>query len=113
MATSVDSLTVFPFLNQDDILAGLKHELPAYIAKCSDVSSDMSAEEWWKRNSHNLPKWTKAARQVLLLQPSSAFFLAATLIPKGGVSEFRAYHPTLCEASVSSLQREPSGLRAT
>ena len=71
-ATSVDSLTVFPFPNQDAILAGLKHELPAYITKCSEVTSDMPAEEWWKRNSHDLPKWSKAARQVLLLQPSSA-----------------------------------------
>ena len=72
VATSVDSLSVFPFLNQEDILAGLKEELPTYIAKCSDVSSDVAVGEWWKRNAQDLPKWSKAARQVMLLQPSSA-----------------------------------------
>lgn len=72
VAASVDSLHVFPFLNQDDLLAGLKQELPAYIARCSDVSSDIAVEEWWKKNSRSLPMWSKAARLVLLLQPSSA-----------------------------------------
>ena len=72
VATSVDSLLVFPFLNQEDILAGLKAEPPTYIAKCSDISSDVAVGEWWKRNAQDLPKWSEAARQVLLLQPSSA-----------------------------------------
>ena len=72
VATSVDSLAIFPFLNQDEILTGLKQELPAYIAKCSDVSSEISAVDWWKINSHDLPKWSTSAKQVLLLQPSSA-----------------------------------------
>ena len=34
--------------------------------------------------------------------------------PTGGLSEFGVLHPSLCEVSVSSLQRAPSvGLRAT
>lgn len=72
VATSVDSLALFQFLNQDEILTGLKEELPAYIAKCSDVSPEISAVEWWKINCHGLPTWSNAAKQVLLLQPSSA-----------------------------------------
>ena len=27
---------------------------------------------WWKRNEENLPKWSKACKDMLLLQPSSA-----------------------------------------
>ena len=44
VATGVDSLSVLPFLNQEDIMAGLKEELPTYmyIAKCLDVSSDVA-----------------------------------------------------------------------
>ena len=72
VATSVDSLALFQFLNQDEILTGLKEELPAYIAKCSDVSPEISAVEWWKINCHGLLRWSNAAKQVLLLQPSSA-----------------------------------------
>ena len=62
------SLTLYPFLNQGDILTGLEDELPAYIAKYSNVSLDMLAEERWKRNLYNVHKWSK---QVLLLQLSS------------------------------------------
>ena len=51
VATGVDSLSVFPFLNQEDTLAGLKEELPTYVAKCSVVSSDVAVGEWWKRNA--------------------------------------------------------------
>ena len=38
-AISVDSLTIFPFLNQQETLSNLKKELPSYLAKCSDVAT--------------------------------------------------------------------------
>ncbi len=27
---------------------------------------------WWKRNGERLPRWSKACKDILLLQPSSA-----------------------------------------
>ena len=71
-AISVDSLTIFPFLNQQETLSDLKEELPTYLAKCSDVGSSVTAMEWWRVNAQSLPKWSAAARQVFLIQPSSA-----------------------------------------
>ena len=38
-ATDINSLSIIPFLNNDDTLSGLKKGLPAYIAKCIDVGS--------------------------------------------------------------------------
>ena len=37
-ATAVDALKAFPFLNTPAVLDGLKQELPAYMAKATDVS---------------------------------------------------------------------------
>ena len=71
-ATTIDSLSIFPFLNKVETLSGLKEELPSYIAKCTDVSSSISPVDWWKLNSGSLPKWSSAARKILLVQPSSA-----------------------------------------
>ena len=68
--TVVDSLSVFPFLV--DATAGLKVELPTYLAKAADVSPSFSPLEWWKANATELPCWSAAARKVLLVQPSSA-----------------------------------------
>ena len=49
----------------------LKAELPTYIAKTADVSSDMDLLEWWKLNCSELPSWSAAAKKALLVQPSS------------------------------------------
>lgn len=54
------------------IIAGLKEELPTYLAKADDVSSTIDILEWWKRNEVALPHWSAAAKKTLLVQPSSA-----------------------------------------
>lgn len=64
--TAVDSLSAFPFLV--NATAGLKAELPTYLAKAADVSP----LDWWKSNATELPCWSAAARKALLVQPSSA-----------------------------------------
>lgn len=53
-ATAVDSLTAFLFLKSTDI-AGLKAELPTYLAKAADVDPAFSALEWWRQNASELP----------------------------------------------------------
>ena len=40
LATDVDALSVFPFLDNPTIINSLKVELPSYAAKASDVSPD-------------------------------------------------------------------------
>ena len=71
-AADIDSLAIIPFLNHQEILSGLKDELPAYLAKCSAIGSNITDTEWWRMNSDSLPKWSAGARQILLIQPSSA-----------------------------------------
>ena len=69
-AIAVDSLSAFPFLT--DHTAGLKAELPTYLAKAADVDPSFCPLEWWKINAPELPCWSAAVRKVLLVQPSSA-----------------------------------------
>lgn len=70
-STAINSLTSFPFFDSDTI-SHLKEELPEYLTKATDVSSEMDTLEWWRRNEGNLPHWTSAFRKLLLVQPSSA-----------------------------------------
>ena len=71
-ATDVDSLSSIPALNKPSVLSALKEELPAYLAKASDVSPIINELEWWRHNETFLPAWSRAAKIAILLQPSSA-----------------------------------------
>ncbi len=71
-ASDIDSLKDIKFLDNPLIIAGLKEELPTYLAKADDVSSTIDILEWWKRNEVALPHWSAAAKKTLLVQPSSA-----------------------------------------
>lgn len=71
-ATSVNSLAAFAFLHHEELLSGLKEELPMYLALATDVAPDINPLEWWKHHEKELPKWASALRKVLLVQPSSA-----------------------------------------
>ena len=42
------------------------------MAKAADVSPEIDILLWWKNHSADLPKWSTAARDVVLVQPSSA-----------------------------------------
>ena len=66
----VDSLVAFPFLSNS--IPTLKDELPHYIAVSEDVNPEHDPLEFWKDHQDTLPAWAAAARQVLLVHPSSA-----------------------------------------
>lgn len=70
--TAIDSLGAFPFLNNQSILNNLKVELPNYLALAQDVSPDYDTLNWWKGHSQELPYWSTAAKNVVLVQHSSA-----------------------------------------
>ena len=70
-AAALDSLAVLPFLDTAAITQ-LKAELPAYLAKATGISPELSPLAWWKLNAASLPSWSIATQQVLLIQPSSA-----------------------------------------
>ena len=70
-ASDVNDLSSFPFVTST-MLLNLKAELPSYIAKADGVDPSFCHLRWWKNNSSSLPHWSALARQVLLVQPSSA-----------------------------------------
>ena len=70
-ASAVDELSSFPFVTTT-MLSNFKAELPSYIAKADGIDPTFCRLRWWKNNSSSLPHWSALARQVLLVQPSSA-----------------------------------------
>ena len=38
----------------------------------ADASCEVKPLNWWKRHETDLPNWSRPARQVVLVQPSSA-----------------------------------------
>ena len=72
LPNDIDALQAFPFLRHNSVLSLLKVELPTYLAKVADVSDEIDPVEWWSRVNPELPNWSKAARQILVVQPSSA-----------------------------------------
>ena len=70
-AGDLDSLKSFPFFDQE-IIDGLKSELPSYFAAAEDVSEQVDAIGWWNGHKSNLPKWASAFKLLILVQPSSA-----------------------------------------
>lgn len=71
-ASDLDSLTAIPFLNYPLVISGLKEELPAYLARATDVSMTTDVAGWWRKNNELLPNWSAAAQKALLMQPSCA-----------------------------------------
>ena len=65
-------MNTFPFLNDPTIIAGLKAELPLYLAKAADVNPNFDCLDWWERNCSELPNWSSDALKLLLAQPSLA-----------------------------------------
>ena len=66
----IDSLASFPFITSENV-SGLKAEFPLYAAAAEDI--DPSYDPLLlERHESDLPNWSRAARQVLLVQPSSA-----------------------------------------
>ena len=67
---AIDSLGSFPFLSA--AIPSLKEEFPQYVASLEDIDSSYDPLLFWKQHEQKLPTWSRAARQVLLIQPSSA-----------------------------------------
>ena len=70
-ASVVDQLTAIPFV-KSPVIEELNSELPLYMACAKDVDSSFCPLIWWKQNSNHLPAWSKEARKIFLIQPSSA-----------------------------------------
>ena len=53
---SVEALWIFPFLDDDGIINGLKAELPAYLA-----ATEEQKVKWWHDHKDRLPHWAAGA----------------------------------------------------
>ena len=71
-STTVDELTNFPLLNNPTALSNLKAELHKYVRAVEDLDPNVDILEWWKSHEQDLPFWSSALKDVLLVQPSSA-----------------------------------------
>ena len=71
-ASDIERLRIFPFLDSDSIIDGLKVELPKHLATAEDISPEIDRLEWWKKHECDLPHWSQACKNVLLVQQSSA-----------------------------------------
>lgn len=43
----MDGLRIFPFLNSDAVIHGLKSELHQYLAAAEDVAVTIDRKGWW------------------------------------------------------------------
>ena len=68
---AIDFLASFPFLSSANV-SSLKAEFPLYTAAAEDIDTSYVPLLFWKRHESDLPNWSRAARQVLLVQPFSA-----------------------------------------
>ena len=70
---SVESLREFPFFDSDEIINGLKAELPDYLATAEDVNvlNEEQKVEWWHRQEGRLPCWATA---VIKASPTHTAF---------------------------------------
>ena len=65
-----------PFLNTNDVIQSLKDQLPTYLVKAAEINDafDILSDSmrWWKDVSFDLPSWSSAVQNVVLVQPTSA-----------------------------------------
>lgn len=73
-AASLDEFRNFPFLDNDDTIASLAQELPAYLAAADGVVMENEDDKlaWWAAHSDALPHWAAVVKKILVIQPSSA-----------------------------------------
>ena len=73
-AASLEEFRNFLFLDDNDTIANLAQELPAYLAAADGVAmmNDDEKLAWWAGHSKILPNWSAVVKTLLLLQPSSA-----------------------------------------
>ena len=73
-ANCLEEFRNFPFLGNDETIAGLGKELPEYLAATDglSLSSDDEKLAWWAAHSKTLPNWSALVKKLLFLRPSSA-----------------------------------------
>ena len=64
-------LKAFPFID-DDHIAGLAKELPAYLAQADGVCATCNVLQWWQLRKEVLPAWHHVVRLITFVSPSSA-----------------------------------------
>ena len=70
--TTIDTLRSLKFLDNDQVLGGLKSELPTYLAVSEGTADDIDLLVWWEQHAEKIPSWASACKKILLCQPSSA-----------------------------------------
>ena len=68
--SAVDTLSVFPFLSSQ--IPTFKEEFALYMAASEDIDPSYDPLHFWRQQEQSLPAWSQAARQVILIQQSSA-----------------------------------------
>jgi hypothetical protein len=101
----VDAMAAIKPLQNLNLLAGMKRELPLYLtaaqnAQAIDTSDIDSFTEavltWWRINGNTFPTWALAARIVFAISPSSAaceriFALVKTMFGEQQMSALKDY----------------------
>lgn len=69
----LENLRLFPVLDSNEVIANLQAELPTYLAQAEGVRvEDGQQLKWWQDHQDQLPHWARAAKLLVLVQPSSA-----------------------------------------
>lgn len=70
----MEELRNYPFLNEDNCIASLARELPAYLAAADGATADEEDDkvDWWAAHRDALPNWAAVVRKLLLIQSNSA-----------------------------------------
>ena len=66
-AAAVYSLQASPFLNKATVLGCIKAVLPTYLAKANGFDPGTDSLVWWKAHCSDLPHWSAASADVLLV----------------------------------------------
>ena len=60
--SSIDTLRSFKFLDNDQLLDGLRS---AYLAMAEDTAEEVDFLVWWEQHAERLPSWASACQKVL------------------------------------------------
>ena len=94
-AGDIERLRIFPFLDSDSIIDGLKVELPQYLARAEDISPEIDRLEWWKKHECDLPHWSQDMQEC---------FARAAIFCCCRTSVFNTISSSFTERQTSSLE---------
>ena len=73
--TDLNGFSLLPIMQaHPELIAGIKAQLPQYMAKVTGLKPVDGIFEWWRGayDSGNIPSWVELARCVLILRPHAA-----------------------------------------